>query len=110
MSETKFTPGPWRASVSEPPGQYLIHAAFSPWVLTYVVEGNDGKFPMEANAALIAAAPDLYRELAALIPRFKAAVRYAGNDDETAEASVAMAVAALAKARGDQPQPPTHER
>lgn len=55
---------------------------------------------LEANARLIAAAPDLLNELINLSVRFKAAAIQAGTDEEFAELAIAGALAAIAKATG----------
>lgn len=61
-AEPKHTAGPWKASQTEPAGDWCIHAPSSPWQLAYVMPAR-ANFPAEANAHLIAAAPDLFEVL-----------------------------------------------
>lgn len=61
----QFTPGPWSASQTYPPGDWCIHARGIPWQLAYLRRHKNHAWPLEANASLIAAAPDLYRALLA---------------------------------------------
>ena len=95
MSETRFTPGPWRivrycedieiANVAD-----LLHFY--------------GGETAEANAALIAAAPELYAALEAMVARFdeyNAHYIYDGNGVIPARPELDKARAALAKARGE---------
>lgn len=98
MAEAKFTPGPWSFAPAVPGAKrsfYISgnHAAHNREVDIATVEG--GYYSCEANAALIAAAPDLYEALRALVDDLSA------NDEdgltEFAD-SMAMARAALAKA------------
>jgi hypothetical protein len=61
MSETKHTPGPWRYE----PGTKTIRAVPSNyWLAT--MDSWDGAVDNNANARLIAAAPDLLAALQAL--------------------------------------------
>jgi hypothetical protein len=98
---TKHTPGPWRTTRKL---GYSGHAAAEYYI--YAENTNDGRSlavahikkstvqPMEANARLIAAAPDLLAALQALL-----AVSSACSDEETE--AVIYARAAIAKARGE---------
>lgn len=63
------TPGPWKA---ENHGKHWNNKDIDNWIITY---GNDGEQIIdhcyeEADAALIAAAPDLLAALTAVLPRF----------------------------------------
>lgn len=93
--ETKFTPGPWRVSQTYPVGDYCIHAAGCPWQLAYIAANTNVDWPLEANAHLIAAAPDLY---AALERTLSYLTSYPGNSGINAWE---QARAALSKARGE---------
>lgn len=71
MSETKFTPGPWAACKIEHYHPKLIGETCCVKIgeniieLDYIGVGHENKDyeQSEANAALIAAAPELYKEL-----------------------------------------------
>lgn len=108
MSDTKFTPGPWWAAIGkdQPVPYYrgLISVLSSdPHISICTGETGDqsgrtcGRDEWEANASLIAAAPDLYEALELLL-----------NDVEHYPAwqrpchAVDSARAALAKARGEK--------
>lgn len=93
MSETRFTPGPWGVRRTEwdtiqvmigPPGDQVG-----------ICEASAFDQKSEANAHLIAAAPDLYAALHALVWDGPAV-----DDSPLWEA----ARAALAKARGEEPR------
>lgn len=98
MAEPKWTPGPWRIE------ERLLVYAGTKWVAS--AKMYDSETTMEeaqANAHLIAAAPDLYRELENLVELAEAAMRAANRDggEYDIEAELADARAALRKARGD---------
>ena len=108
MTETKWTPGPWRYSFEDGDdwgtvraGQRWICQASNPAVKwedlpTYREANTD---PHQANAQLIAAAPDLYEALemaAEALDKFSV-----GDDDLVTEAPILAARAALKKARGE---------
>jgi hypothetical protein len=63
MTEKTHTPGPWRVSQTYPLGDYCIHAAGIPQQLAYLAESKVKDWPLEANARLIAAAPDMLAAL-----------------------------------------------
>lgn len=106
MSDTKFTPGPWRVEPSP--------ASHEGWFEDANVVRSDGLAvsvglhngpigPKEAlaNAHLIASAPDLYEALAIFLgedDRFQVTV---GGNPIAVEAMLVKAHAALAKARGE---------
>jgi hypothetical protein len=95
MSETKFTPGPWFGAK---------YSGNSKWIAATIFEDQssngwkDGNYmcvsgPIShADAALIAAAPDLYAALEALCT--------SGGDDDGTDL-ISNGLAALAKARGE---------
>lgn len=106
MSETRFTPGPWRLQQQRGKGRSLgrlfVRATNDYGAIAHVCQRID----RDCNAHLIAAAPDLYAALEALLlmsdrgpqPRkFDEALSWREND----ERAKAMAIAALAKARGE---------
>jgi hypothetical protein len=93
MSDTKHTPGPWRVY---PRGSCVPHYDVCERIVSDYPSGrslSDG--PSDADAALIAAAPDL---LAAL----RGIARLIGADASWAEwqAAEAVAIAALNRATG----------
>jgi len=105
MSETKFTPGPWylcergdyddfggnsRVILSEPPN------GDNPYRLAAVHTGSLYDEPGDANALLMAAAPDLYEALAAIVDH-----ETNKRDFFTWGKKVDAATAALKKARGE---------
>ena len=110
MEKPKFTPGPWaysprkfddwgvvRGPVVDDWGPVLICQAKDPSKLdeaTLSAHRADGKDPWEANARLIAAAPDLYAAGQAIIDQCDAMLL--PDDDKTAALR-----AALAKVRGE---------
>lgn len=87
---SKFTPGPWKIGAPPPNGEQTIGAQQG---LMVAVATTGSGVPTEANARLIAAAPDL---LEALIDAV-CALECCGKDYPAAE----KARAAIAKARGD---------
>ena len=116
MSETKWTPGPWKAGLPaqgvNPHRQMYIHAGgelIACAMAGYIHYDEDGASwkitpeALEANACLIAAAPDLYAALENLLT-----IVEVGIDTGTFELAGSLtyapgdARAALKKARGDQ--------
>jgi len=118
MSEAKFTPGPWRANDNK--GNWLAdktewtadkegHAkdgtttcvpvlARKVTVAMVVSEGWDDS-AMEANARLIAAAPDMYAALKNLVAAIKGSAVYKSGDFFIDDMLV-PATAALSRAEG----------
>ncbi|MBW3095668.1 hypothetical protein [Pseudohoeflea coraliihabitans] len=111
MTESKHTPGPWgaeraafpvfeaydfaiRASVGH--GPVVIGEAFGRATQTVYL-------PAEANARLIAAAPDLLEALEGLLAKYTELVSSGdcGSWDPEKESEVIAARAAIAKAKGD---------
>ena len=93
MSDTKFTPGPWRydrTNGSPTTGEHMIAGA-KPGYLAEVRDCGSGD--VRANAHLIAAAPDLYAALDGLLGLLDAGSLY--------EPQAYAARTALAKARGE---------
>ncbi len=101
MSETKFNPGPWFCS-GKPRGYdwCKIMAPRAEGVTAHIATVNHWNPDVnDANAALIAAAPDLFTALEALalhIDRIPYGKPYAGRQHDLVDA----ARAALKKARG----------
>jgi hypothetical protein len=104
MSETKWTPGKWEAAR----GASYQHVGQEPEVEWFVMLPSDDvaicadvldpktQKPSEANARLIAAAPDLY---AALVSA-ESALTYGGAPDNPGSV-LDVVRAALARARGE---------
>lgn len=101
MSEQRWTPGPWQVKFDEDwmdtmiiaPGGAATAKAWDLWE-----DSEDGKvtqMPTDANAHLIAAAPELYEAL-----RITKVHLEASGFDAKGKV-VAQANAALAKARGE---------
>ena len=97
----RFTPGPWsvRRSLAPVDGAYdfAISADGSPVLAEAFGRTSDGGYPpAEANARLIAAAPDMYEAL-------KAVASLKGWDErEPVAATGRQVMAAIAKAEGPQ--------
>lgn len=114
MSNTQHTPGPWTYSRSEQYGAsrfYVAQADGAPFtphysdVATLIAEtvSDERRSIQEANARLIAAAPDLMASLQRMLAQFESAIRseYEGTSmlaEFLAEADHARA--AIAKATG----------
>ncbi|MFT8896306.1 MAG: hypothetical protein ABF968_05005 [Acetobacter sp.] len=117
MSETKFTPGPWIAfkgagwCISRPNAR-MAHMVGMRAHFSMVSAENDDEKEAQANAHLIAAAPDLYEALKGLIKILSdrgveldcmssptPLIKLLNTEEE--EAVVEMANSALAKARGE---------
>ena len=92
MSETKFTPGPWKA-VSD-----------QRWEAINIVDGNSQLFALvkgEANAALITAAPEMYD----VLQHYFDLLEQANNGGAVAECKlfedIVLIEQVLMKARGE---------
>ena len=96
MSETKFTPGPWEVRRGEP---WVIAKAYgnmkSVVHLNYPITQSEEQ---QANAHLIATAPELYETLEAIIARWDTPL---WKDIEPTAVFIGKGRAALAKARGE---------
>lgn len=91
MSAPKFTPGPWVAN-----GLTIEDKAVRTAVVASLYDERDGVYEWRANAALIAAAPELYAAL------YHLAGLFASLHEKHAEwGDYQAALAALAKARGE---------
>lgn len=68
MADTKFTPGPWQQHSDYDPLQIVADIEHDGEQYTYLVVSDEvgGGERAQANAALIAAAPDLYAALMAI--------------------------------------------
>lgn len=101
-----FTPGPWRAEVGQP--------GSGPWDRTTIAFGNDCNViaminrhwpESEANARLIAAAPDMLAALQWAMSQIRAPVRRIKGQNEHYCDAYELAQAAIAKATMTAPQP-----
>lgn len=107
MTEPKFTKGPW---VNVTTGPRMKEEYTQPFAVVEHGSSNlicgcfgdvqGGYDVADANARLISAAPDLYEVLKDIVPRFAAACRLSGSDQEFIDIAVEKARAALAKADG----------
>lgn len=100
MNEPKFTPGPWRLDADS-----HIRATNDDRHKTIALIPPDFHSAdiWDANAHLIAAAPDLYKALAHLEPYLDAIVCYASTIEEhPPNGFILETKAALAKARGER--------
>lgn len=94
----KFTPGPWIVDESRYAGSINRLEPFRHigMVSQYQMNADDQK-ENEANAKLMAAAPDLLADLqeaAAILRRYETLHRAKGTDDSTAKAEVNASLAA----------------
>lgn len=102
MTETvKHTPGPWSSTYNEHRGTCQIHADNGTWVATT----RDGTIKQEANARLIAAAPEMLAVIAKACAIFD--LNHEGGDEYNGDLSSDLwkagihekLTAAIAKAR-----------
>lgn len=112
-SEAQFTPGPWSVVEYGDGDSLAVHDALGDWRVCFMATpSKDGDFEgIEANARLIAAAPELYEEAEFLCARL---IDLESDilDDEVGRQyyghvapSRARLQSILAKARGE----PTHD-
>lgn len=112
---SKHTPGPWIPNRFDPSSPMTVVAESGEWVCKVSSSGmwaNQTPETEDANAQLIAAAPDLLAALEALLPYAESEVAYheafADIDEENAEehresqAAIDKARAAIARAQGVQ--------
>ncbi len=104
MSETKWTPGPWRKrsmagmrSFVEAPKANDMPYALEVLGDDYTGYGDDEQ--RERDVAFVAAAPDMYEALKGLLSAWKDMPQTGGNP--VAIAAGLAAEAALAKAKGE---------
>lgn len=93
-----YTPGPWRVNGPQLSGTISVTSAHDGAVAVMIQHEVEGRaFPTEANARLIAAAPDLLAALESVLKHFDP-WSMPGSDGERV---VIEARAAIAKARGE---------
>lgn len=105
-AETKFTPGPWSADKCRSGWAVYAYGSGDAVVRTEDDEGRYGAIDKEADAHLIAVAPELYEELVQAVIQMEMAaeciekMRY---DEALLHVSSMMRTkrTALAKARGE---------
>jgi len=101
MSDTKFTPGPWKC---EGRTVYaLIHRGWCKGVkqfqnrfTAYVQDAHTNTEELEANARLIAAAPDMYEALKEAL----SVIRHDGHETGVERDAYGLIEMAIAKAEG----------
>ena len=106
MSKTKFTPGPWRAKygLRHSPDECDITIGGD---IFFLADMNGPNYAhCEANAHLIAAAPELYEKLAIVTDQLEKCAadlrgEYDDKDSDWLDNLVIEAKAVLAKARGE---------
>ena len=101
-NEQKWTPGPWetdRNSTHTGEIATIHHCLNNDWVEVWSTDWPDSEARQEANANLIAAAPELYDACLDLLAWHDALAdpQWYGSPSQT------NAIAALAKARGEKP-------
>ena len=85
MSETKFTPGPWRVEETRSDRVRIVVVGPDMEICKRVVRAGYVQTEARANAHLIAAAPDMHEALeacAAILPRYHMAGKTTGEDEE----------------------------
>lgn len=94
----EHTPGPWRAEATHYPPEQAVYAGKHEIALVYMTDGLDEPtlFPVEANARLIAAAPDMLAALQLILIEFK---EFLGDDRQSRMVRDRIR-AAIAKAKG----------
>ena len=102
MTANKHTPGPWRYEEAEvwatAPMRFNLTTAGTPMIATLCKhEDAEGGFPVEANARLIAAAPELLEALEFITESYASALSNLGQTDDEA---LSEARAALSRVRG----------
>lgn len=94
---SKFTPGPWCVDNSRHEGSINRIQPFSHiGMVSNFLHDHSSRAENEANAKLIAAAPEMLADLveaAATLRRYEALHRAKGTDDSTAKAEVNAALA-----------------
>ena len=98
MSETKFTPGRWSVSIDDD-GEYAITKDGSFITCAFPTELGFEEGTAEANANLIASAPELYETLKQAASHIKSIIE--GEEWGAIEEVLDDCNAALAKARGE---------
>lgn len=100
MSETKWTPGPWSVNWARTGAEIFAHDG--KWLMTMERPPSQ----IHANAHLIAAAPELYEALEAMLAGWRYAMTFIARqcdlDGVGWKNAENKAEAALAKARGEQ--------
>jgi hypothetical protein len=99
-----FTPGPWRAvQDAAHEGNKRIYARpYEAVAKVYALEPKRDDAKAEANARLIAAAPELYEALERVSQALLCIAPNRSGDAESKSAALKIADAVLAKARGEQ--------
>lgn len=102
MGEAKFTPGPWGLDVGfdgSRPGDFDEYWQVHDGQDAIACSSNCYSGNREANARLIAAAPEIYEALSDLVSSIECSER----DEFIIHQEIKVARAALAKARGGTP-------
>lgn len=105
MKEFKGTPGPWEACRNNVhTGQIAtIHHCFgNDWVEVWSLDWPDTEEKQEANAKLIAAAPDLLKALQCLVKSYDDFRTRTGRDSKPQSPELLKAKAAISKALGEE--------
>lgn len=106
MSETKWTPGPWRVSGDDDDEFWCVAIPLSDVDFECLDIKADDRG--RANCRLIASAPDLYEALEKLMS-VPIVADYAG-DNVHLDAAISAARAALSRAKGETTSPPPSDR
>lgn len=100
MSQTRFTPGPWRVGTHGPNGCYTVgtQQGLMTAMVAHSVNEPGQKAQAIGDAHLIAAAPELYGALSELADLMQGAIE---GDYKPDSFTLQPASEALAKARGE---------
>jgi len=105
MSEAKFTKGPWEALTNGNAYNFETVVTFKNaadgWICTVYDDCDDCTLPDGANAHLIAAAPELYDMLYALMGGDEKMQVAIGGNPSYVDGFMSRANSVLAKARGE---------
>jgi len=93
----QHTPGPWKATWRE--GGYEITATAG-YVADVPITANQPASVTDANARLIAVAPELLAELRSITARFRKALIAGGTTPEFADAAIQTATSLIDRAEG----------
>jgi len=94
-TEKRFTPGPWLIAETDRRFVYALNEKGHNRFFAHVQDPHTYKAELEATAALIASAPDMYAALEAILSD------YENNSDTISNFTMLEIEAALKKARGE---------
>lgn len=99
VEEIMHTPGPWNVGLTLPEGAIRIECDGGPFIASVRFSANRDEREAQANASLIAAAPELLEALASMVEMFERHMDGRPGPDDAAQRWDA-ARAAISKAEG----------